>query len=167
MNAPEKKYHVEFDKTIERYSDMIYRIAVTITGNEEDAKDAFQETFLRLVRSRNKIASEEHLKAWLIRVVTNCAKTVASSSWNRKTQGLSEKESTREAVCGTGENSLLLELQSLPEKYSVVLYLYYYEGYSVKEIGSLLGKNENSIKTLLSRGRGLLRKELEGGESHE
>lgn len=167
MNAPEKKYHVEFDKIIERYSDMIYRIAVTITGNEEDAKDAFQETFLRLVRSRNKIASEEHLKAWLIRVVTNCAKTVASSSWNRKTQGLSEKESTGEAVYGTGENSLLLELQSLPEKYSVVLYLYYFEGYSVKEIGSLLGKNENSIKTLLSRGRGLLRKELEEGESHE
>lgn len=167
MNSQEKKYHVEFDKTIERYSDMIYRIAVTITGNEEDAKDAFQETFLRLVRSRNKIVSEEHLKAWLIRVVTNCAKTVASSPWNRKTQGLSGEESTREAVCRTGENSLLLELQSLPEKYSVVLYLYYYEGYSVKEIGSLLGKNENSIKTLLSRGRSLLRKELEGGESHE
>lgn len=167
MNSPEKKYHIEFDKAIERYSDMIYRIAITITGNEEDAKDAFQETFLRLVRSQNKIMSEEHLKAWLIRVVTNCAKTAVSSPWNRKTQGLSGKESEGEAVRGAGENHLLLELQSLPEKYSVVLYLYYYEGYSVKEIGSLLGKNENSIKTLLSRGKSLLRKELEGGESHE
>lgn len=167
MNSPEKKYHIEFDRAIEKYSDMIYRIAITITGNEEDAKDAFQETFLRLVRNQNKITSEEHLKAWLIRVVTNCAKTAVSNPWNKKTQGLVQEERTGGAGCETEKNNLLLELNNLPEKYSVVLYLYYYEGYSIKEIGSLLRKNENSIKTLLSRGRNLLRKELEGGESHE
>lgn len=166
MDSPDKRYRIEFEQAIERYSDMIYRIAITITGNEEDAKDVFQETFLRLVRNQDKITSEEHLKAWLIRVVTNCAKTVASSSWNRKTQGL-DKEEGQEAVFEQEENDLLSELQKLPEKYSVVLYLYYYEGYSIKEIGKLLEKNENSVKTLLNRGRSLLRKKLEGGESHE
>lgn len=166
MNSPEEKYCIEFDKAIEQYSDMIFRIAMTITGNVEDAKDVFQETFLRLVRNQDKITSEEHLKAWLIRVVTNCAKTTVSSSWNRNTQGFDKEECGKEAVCKQEENELLSELQKLPEKYSIVLYLYYYEGYSVKEIGKLLGKNENSIKTLMNRGRGLLRKKLEGGESH-
>lgn len=166
MKLPDKKYRIEFEKAIERYSDMIYRIAITITGNEEDAKDVFQETFLRLVRNQDKITSEEHLKAWLIRVVTNCAKTTVLSPWNRKTQGFNEGEGP-EAVCEQEENDLLSELQRLPEKYSVVLYLHYYEGYSIKEIGKLLDKNENSVKTLLNRGRSLLRKKLEGGESHE
>lgn len=63
MNSPDNRYRVDFEKSIERYSDMIYRIAVTITKNEEDAKDVFQETFLRLVRNHEKIVSEEHLKA--------------------------------------------------------------------------------------------------------
>jgi len=164
MNSPEKKYHIEFDRAIEKYSDMIYRIAMTITGNEEDAKDAFQETFLRLVRNKDKITSEEHLKAWLIRVVTNCAKTTVLSPWNRNTQGFDQE---REAVYRQEEDHLLTELQKLPEKYSIVLYLYYYEGYSVKEIGKILKKNENSVKTLMNRGRNLLKKKLEGGESHE
>ncbi len=160
MNSPEKKYHIEFDRAIEKYSDMIYRIAMTITGNEEDAKDVFQETFLRLVRNKDKITSEEHLKAWLIRVVTNCAKTTVLSPWNRNTQGFDQDQ---EAVYRQKEDHLLTELQKLPEKYSIVLYLYYYEGYSVKEIGKILKKNENSVKTLMNRGRNLLKKELEGG----
>ncbi len=164
MNSPEKKYHIEFDRAIEKYSDMIYRIAMTITGNEEDAKDVFQETFLRLVRNKDKITSEEHLKAWLIRVVTNCAKTTVLNPWNRNTQGFDQD---KEAVYRQEEDHLLTELQKLPEKYSIVLYLYYYEGYSVKEIGKILKKNENSVKTLMNRGRNLLKKELEGGESHE
>lgn len=65
------------------------------------------------------------------------------------------------------QSRLLMELHALPQKYSVVLYLFYYEGYSVKEVARLLGKNENSIKTLLKRGRNLLRKSLEeGGDSN-
>ena len=167
MNSPDNRYRVDFEKSIERYSDMIYRIAVTITKNEEDAKDVFQETFLRLVRNHEKIVSEEHLKAWLIRVVSNCAKTRVSSPWNRNTQGFEKERETQESSYEPGENRLLSELKKLPQKYSVVLYLYYYEGYSIKEIGKLLEKNENTIKTLMSRGRELLRDKLEGGEQDE
>ena len=164
MSSPDNKYRVDFEKSIERYSDMVYRIAVTITKNEEDAKDVFQETFLRLVRNHEKIVSEEHLKAWLIRVVSNCAKTTVSSSWNRNTQGLEKEKEVCEEAYEPEENHLLTELQKMPRKYSVVLYLYYYEGYSIKEIGKLLEKNENTVKTLMSRGRELLREKLEGGE---
>lgn len=163
MNSPDNNFNIVFDDAVERYGDMIYRICLTITGNTEDAKDAFQETFLRLVKSQDKITCEEHLKAWLIRVASNCAKSAAASMWNRTTQGLDEEAAKGETFYGQEENSLLMELQRLPKKYSVALYLYYYEEYSVREIAVLLHKKENSIKTLLARGRKLLRKNLEEG----
>lgn len=166
MSSQEEKYYVDFEKAVEQYSDMIYRITLTITGNEEDAKDAFQEAFLRLVRNHHKITSEEHLKAWLIRVASNCAKTTVLSPWNRNTQGMEEELEGKGAVCDQTENELLSELQQLPKKYSVALYLFYYEEYSIKEISRILEKNENSVKTLLNRGRSLLKKRLEeGGKS--
>jgi len=167
MSFRENKYQVDFDKAIETYGDMVYRICVTITGNTEDAKDAFQDTFLRLVKHCHEITSQEHMKAWLIRVASNCAKTTVTNPWNKRTQGFHPDQS-EEPVYEQEENSLLTELKSLPENYSLVLYLYYYEGYSVREIGSIINKKENSVKTLLDRGRKLLKKRLEeGGAGHE
>ena len=165
MSTADAKYHVEPDQAVEQYADMVYRIALTVTGNVEDAKDVFQETFLRLIKYQNTIQNDEHLKAWLIRVVGNCAKTYVSNSWNRKTQGLNDQEVYYEPEYELETNQLFVELHKLPQKYSMVLYLYYYEEYSIKEISLLLEKKENSIKTLLSRGRDLLKKRLEeGGE---
>lgn len=167
MNSPDNNYDVVFDDVMERYSDMVYRVCLTITGNAEDAKDAFQETFLRLVKNKDKITSEEHLKAWLIRVASNCSKTTVTSTWNRTTQGMEEETAGGGEFYEQKENDLLNELQRLPKKYSVTLYLYYYEEYSIKEISVMLNKNENSIKTLLARGRKLLRKNLEEGENRD
>lgn len=167
MEQPKENFQVDLEKAISQYADMIYRIAVTITGNKADADDVFQETFLRLVKNQTKIQSEEHLKAWLIRVAGNCAKTMVMSPWNQKTQGLFEEDATGVQGANEGQSRLLMELRTLPQKYSLVLYLFYYEGYSVKEIAKLLEKNENSIKTLLKRGRNLLKKSLEeGGEGN-
>lgn len=163
MGQPEGYYQVDLEDAVRQYADMIYRIAVTITGNESDADDVFQETFLRLVKSQDKIQSEEHLKAWLIRVAGNCAKTVVMNPWNQKTQGFIGEAGKGAWAVDDRQNKLLMELHALPQKYSIVLYLFYYEGYSVKEIAKLLGKNENSVKTLLKRGRNLLKKSLEEG----
>ncbi|MDE6129550.1 MAG: sigma-70 family RNA polymerase sigma factor, partial [Lachnospiraceae bacterium] len=78
------------DEIIDKYADMVYRIAVNETGNREDAQDIFQEVFLRLVRYRDRISNEEHLKAWLIRVTINCAKKQKRSFWNRKVTSVEE-----------------------------------------------------------------------------
>ncbi|MCM1125998.1 MAG: RNA polymerase sigma factor [Lachnospiraceae bacterium] len=167
MEQPNENFQVDLEKAISQYADMIYRIAVTITGNKADADDVLQETFLRLVKNQAKIQSEEHLKAWLIRVAGNCAKTMVMSPWNQKTQGLKGEDAGKIQETSEKQNRLLMELHMLPQKYSLVLYLFYYEGYSVKEIAKLLKKNENSIKTLLKRGRNLLKKSLEeGGEGN-
>ncbi len=160
MKIQQNNYQVDFEYTMEKYADMVYRIAMTITGNEEDAKDVFQETFLRLVKNKHKITSEEHLKAWLIRVAGNCGKTVVASPWNKHTQGIDDEIQNKEAPGENEKQELLCEIKGLGEKYSLPLYLFYYEEYSIKEISKVLEKNENSIKTLLSRGRKLLAKKL-------
>ena len=106
------------------------------------------------------------MKAWLSRVASNCAKTMVTNPWNKRTQGFA-KNINQEPVYHQKDNSLFLELKELPYKYSLVLYLFYYEGYSVKEISDILEKKENSVKTLLNRGRKLLKKRLEGGLDNE
>lgn len=149
------------DEAVEQYGDMVYRIAMTYAKNEADAWDIFQETFLRLVKYRETIESAEHLKAWLIRVTTNNAKSFVTSSWQKNTEGFDENgpepsaEEKKEA-----DSDVLDALHSLPEKYRIVLYLFYYEELDIKHIGRILGKKENTVKSLLSRGREMLKKQL-------
>lgn len=154
MGLSSNGYTVIFEEVMEKYGDMVYRICLTITGNPEDARDSFQETFLRLVRNQNKIKNEEHLKAWLIRVATNCSRTTVSSPWNRRTRGIKEEDLRKEAH-QPRENELLAELQKLPDKYAVVLYLFYYEEYSVREIGRILGKKEYTMCGTKGNGGGV------------
>lgn len=163
MGTKDKGYQVNLEAAVEVYSDMVYRISMTIAKNTDDAKDIFQEVFLRLVRYQADIQSEEHLKAWLIRVTSNCAKTFVSNAWNRMTQGMMSDEDAVAKDNPMEQNELLKELHHLPEKFSLTLYLHYYEGYSVKEIAQILDKSENTIKTLLARGRTRLKKHLEEG----
>jgi len=158
MSLSEKQYIIEYEQVLNKYADMVYRITMTITGNEEDAKDAFQDTFLRLVRNNEKIRDEEHLKAWLIRVASNCAKTIVTSPWNKRTQGIEETD--QQAVYIEEEDSILEDVKKLSPNYALPLFLFYYEEYSIKEIAKILNKNENTIKTLLSRGRNELKKHL-------
>ena len=155
-------YQLDLDEAVDKYADMVYRIAMTVTKNQTDAQDVFQETFLRLVRYRETIESEEHLKAWLIRVATNCAKSLVTSSWYKNTQGI-DQQLTEEAANDTAndnKNQILDYIKELPEKYRIVLYLFYYEEYPVKKISQILAKKETTVKSILSRGRDKLRDKL-------
>ena len=111
------------EETVRRYSDMVYRLAFARTGNTADAEDVYQEVFLRYLRSDPQFTSEEHRKAWLLRVTINCAKKLHAAPWRRRTEPLSE---TLEAPSPEGE-ALWEELRRLPDKYRTVLHLYYYE----------------------------------------
>ena len=71
------------EQVLEQYADMVYRLAIIHMKNKADAEDVFQEVFLRLVKNADKISSEEHLKAWLIKVTVNCCKKQFDSAWNR------------------------------------------------------------------------------------
>lgn len=153
-------YQVNLEDSVERYADMVYRISMTITKNQQDAQDVFQETFLRLVKYKETIQSEEHLKAWLIRVASNCGKTLASDIWNNRTQGMDEGITGDLTYEQKEQGTLLKYMRRLPQKYALPLYLFYYEEYSIQEIADIMNKNINTVKSYLRRGKEKLRKYL-------
>ena len=148
------------EETVRRYSDMVYRLAFARTGNTADAEDVYQEVFLRYLRSDPQFTSEEHRKAWLLRVTINCAKKLHAAPWRRRTEPLSE---TLEAPSPEGE-ALWEELRRLPDKYRTVLHLYYYEGYSTPEISAMTGQSEGTVRSRLSRARQKLKALLADAE---
>ena len=144
---------------VEKYFDMIYRLALSQTKNREHADDVVQEVFLRYIKTDKVFDSEEHIKAWLLRVTINCSHNVFSNSWAQKTVPISE-----DIIFDTEEKGdVYYAVMELPQKYRAVIHLFYYEDMSVDEISNTLNINSSTIKSQLSRGRALLRKKLEGG----
>lgn len=149
----------EANRAIELYADTVRRICMVHLKNESDTEDIFQTVFLKYVLRSAAFESAEHEKAWLIRITINACKDLLKSVFRSRTtsidavleQAAVDKAEHREALCA---------VLSLPPKYRDTVYLHYYEGYSAVEIGRLLGKNANTVYTLLSRSRTLLRQEL-------
>lgn len=151
----------EFEKILRKYGDSIYRIVLVHTQNEMDAQDIVQEVFLKFARNASQFQSDEHIKAWLIRVAINMCTDLKRSAWNRKTTELNDECLPAEEFT-TGESELYQAVMSLPVKYKDVIHLFYYEGYSIKEISRITEQKENAVKTQLSRGRVLLKELLKG-----
>ena len=144
---------------IEKYSDMVYRLALTRTKTKENSEDVYQEVFLRLSKKMPDFESEEHEKAWLIKVTINCSKNLLNSAFYRNTTEMKE-----ELVFETKErHDIYYAVQELPLKYRTIIHLYYYEGYKINEISKILNINENTIKTRLARAREKIKEKVEGG----
>ena len=151
----------ETSRAIELYSDMIRRICLLHLKNHAETEDVFQEVFLKYVLRGAVFESVEHERAWLIRVTVNACKDLLKSLFRRKTVSL-EVLSEEAASISSEQHATLEAVLALPEKYKDVIYLHYYEGYNAREIGRILKKKENTVYSLLSRGRELLRQELGG-----
>ena len=151
------------EQTIEKYSNMVYRLAMARTRNIETSEDVYQEVFLRLARKMPEFESEEHKKAWLIRVTINCSKSILNSSFIKHRADLDENLSFETPEM----HDIYYAVLNLPIKYRTVIHLYYYENYSIKEISKILKLNENTIKTRLSRARQKLEKTVKGGIENE
>lgn len=162
MMKDNQTFEIDIDNVVRRYADMVYRLAVLNTKNRFEAEDAFQEVFLKLYRNRHKIKDEEHLKAWLIRVTVNQCRSMAVSAWNKHTVSLETTEEIAQTPETEDYSAVYEAVRKLPEKYREVIYLYYYEELSVKEIAKLLNKREATVKTQLARGRKLLNQQLKG-----
>lgn len=129
--------------------------------NYSDTEDIFQTVFLKYVLHSKPFESEEHEKAWIIRVTVNACKDLLKSVFRSQTVPLDTLIETPQAQ-ELQHTELLGAVLSLPPKYKDVVYLYYYEGYSAEEISRILKKNVNTVYTLLTRARKILKKELEG-----
>lgn len=151
----------EVNRAVEEYSDMIRRLCMIHLKNYADTEDIFQTVFLKYVLSSVVFENKEHEKAWFIRVTINACKDLLKSFFRSRVTSLDEI--LEQAADMQEENKEVLEaVLSLPSKYRDVVYLHYYEGYTAPEIGRLLKKNVNTVYTLMTRSRQLLREKLGG-----
>ena len=166
MSSNVTELEISLNKAMETYGDMVYRIAMNQMKSPDDADDIFQEVFIKWMKNREKLTDKNYEKAWLIRVTINQCKTILTSSWNKKNAEFSEElENTLSYTDQVEEGSgLEVVLQQLPEKYRVVLHLFYYEELSIAEISQCLQEKESTIRTQLTRARRQLKKMLEGVE---
>ncbi|MDO4269580.1 MAG: sigma-70 family RNA polymerase sigma factor [Eubacteriales bacterium] len=151
----------EAERLVETYSDLILRLSYTYLKSTHDAEDICQTVFLKLLTSGQTFESPAHEKAWIIRASANACKDALRSVFRRKTVGL--EAAAQASAPETPDSAVLEAVAALPEKYREAIYLYYYEGYSVREIASMLGRSEAAVTAHLSRGRQKLRTTL-GGE---
>lgn len=144
----------------EKYQNNLYIIAFQICKNTEDAKDVVQDTFLQYYSLKKEFDNEQHIRAWLIRVAINKAKNINCAFWRRNKMSLEDYIET--LVFETPESEELFEtVTNLPEKYRIVIHLFYYEDYTIHEIAEILKLSESNVKVRLSRGRSLLKEKLQ------
>lgn len=153
---------LDFRKAVMDYKDTVYKIAYAGCGNSYDADDILQDVFFALLQWRKKFDSEEHLKAWLIRVTINRVKSHLRSFYVKKRAVIEENlVSAGEDIEETEELRLIREaVIALPENYRITIILYYYCGYSCAEIADILKMKEPTVKTRLKRARDKLKIQL-------
>ena len=145
-------------REVERWGDMVYRLALARTASVPDAEDVFQEVFLRYFRHEEKFHSDEYRKAWLIRCTVNRCKSLLSSPWRKRVVPL---ETAEDVGVEDDYREVYAAVLSLPAKYRAVIHLHYFEDLSVAEMARTLNVAEGTVKSQLSRGRALLRDMLE------
>lgn len=149
----------ELDR-IEANSGMVYRMAYSLVKHRQDAEDIHQEVFLKYLKKKPVFESAEHEKAWFLRVTVNLCKNYWKTAWKQKVVSLGEEE-----VEGTAEeeqNDLIEVVWRLPQKYRIVIHLFYYEDMTVDEISRVLKTKPSTVRTQLTRARGRLKELLEG-----
>lgn len=143
---------------LQKYSDMVYRICFVYLGNRPEVDDVFQEVFFKLLQKQVSFTSMDHEKAWLIRVTINQCKDVVKGFWWKR---IDLAENVELPGYDPDERDILMEVLSLPQKYKDVIYLYYYQEYTVPQMVQILKRSENTIYSQLHRARELMRQKLE------
>ncbi|MBO5120522.1 MAG: sigma-70 family RNA polymerase sigma factor [Bacilli bacterium] len=157
--------NTEFIKTYHLIKNDILRLAFSYTRNISDAEDITQEVFTKLYENFNDFEDIEYIKKWCIKVTINKCKNLFLSSWNKKVSFFTDNNENKIPDIDniTKENTEVLDtLLNMPKKYRIVLVLYYYEEYKIKEISEILKISESTIQTRLQRGREQLKKLLMG-----
>lgn len=148
----------EFSRLIGLYRETVFRVAYCYTKSYADSEDISQVVFLKLYTSEQHFETDENVKAWLITVAANLCKNLLKSRWYRLSEPFTEQ--TDIPVFMKETDNVLPLLMTLKPKFRTVLYMYYYEEYSVREICGLLGESKTAITTRLMRGRRQLKELL-------
>lgn len=147
----------EIELTINRYSNSLFKVALSYTKDNATAEDVLQDVLIKYMTETIAFNGEEHKKAWLLRVTINECKKLFRSVWNTRKVPLEDIYTFEDPQ----KHEVFYAVMGLPVNYRIIIHLYYYEELSVKEISDILKLNENTITSRLYRGRKLLKKVLE------
>lgn len=156
----EKASMTEFRELYDRQINRVYRLALLLLGSVADAEDVAQTVFLKIWEKNPKFRDADHETAWVLTTTRNQCRDLQKSYYRKKRASLEDAPEKAVSFASNADNEIWQALQSLPKKYRVVLYLYYYEGYPVKELSVLLGRRESTLQTRLATGRKLLKESL-------
>jgi len=156
----------EIEQLIQDYGNDVLRLSYMYLKDQHLAEDAFQEVFIKVYHKWDSFRNESSIKTWLIKITINVCKDMLKSNWIKKVSfydtddlpTLSDDKDLVEAEIDKKE--IFQQILTLPDKYKEVILLYYYQGFSVNEIASLLDTTTGTVGSLLSRARSLLKKVL-------
>lgn len=149
----------EYERIVTTYADIVYRVALSYSKSEQDADDVLQNTFLKLLVHEPDFKDEEHIRRWLIRVAVNQCNTLWNSFWRKNVESI-EDNTTEQTFESKDYSDLYSAIHKLPAKYRIVVHLFYYEGYSTKEIASILHILEATVRSRLAYARNFLKQQL-------
>jgi RNA polymerase sigma-70 factor (ECF subfamily) len=142
--------NIKIEEVVNEYSNMVLQIAYQRAFNMSDAEDIAQEVFIKLIDNQEKIQNEKHLKAWLIRVTSNLSNDYNKLFWNKNVSELDETQS----FVQDEELGVFDEVKKLtPPIYRDIIYLYFYQGYKIKEIAEILNMSMNTVSSALTRSK--------------
>lgn len=153
---------------VDEYGDMILRIAYTYLNNRADAEDAVQDVFLYILEKKPDFNDKAYEKFWIIRVTINICKNKLNVFWNKNRCSIDDVAEIATYDAYNTDSNVFKAVMSLPDKYRIVIYMYYYEDYSTPEIANLIGKSEVTVRSHLHRARkklkDLLKEEYDFGQ---
>ena len=152
----------EFSRQVLAAESSLYRVAKSILHSDEDCADAIQNGILKAWKKLDTLRNDKYFKTWLTRIVINECYQIMRVA--QKYVPLDEYPGwDADAVSwAEDESDVMLALVQLDEKYRIPIVLHEIEGYSVKEIGRILGLSETNVGNRIFRGKKMLRKQLEG-----
>jgi len=159
------------DQLMDKYGNSILHLAYSYVGNREIAEDLTQEIFVKCYQKLDQYQKRSSLKSWLWRIAINHCKDYLKS-WHYKHIIISDEQAKRtssgdrvvehEVIQKYEDEQLVHTVMGLPDTYREVLYLYYFEELTIKEISNLINVNQNTIKTRLKKAKEILKDRLEG-----
>ena len=145
----------DVERVVHTYGNMLFRLCLITLGNASDAEDVIQETMITYLLKKSEFKDAEHEKAWLITVATNKCKDLLRF---RARHPMIDLEQIQEFAAEDSDSGILEALMTLPEKFRIVLILYYVEEYRIEDIAKVIGKTPSAVKMRLQKGRSLLEK---------
>lgn len=154
------------EQALNRFGNDILRLAYSYMKSRDDAEDIVQEVLIRFMQSAKQFRDEQHVKAWLLLVAANLCKDKLKTSQRKKEVAMPEGYEVAVSEVQEEDSNIGQMVSSLPDKYRIVIHLYYYEEYTTKEIAEILQKKEATVRSLLKRGREKLEKMMKGDDGY-